>query len=125
VLRIVRSVVVAVAVAAAGSAAGAQSQPRAIQAGTYDLSITYGGGLLDATLTIGYRGDTVTAKLKLGDHDSPVHAGTPNGTTLALEPDSPQMDVRYRLEFTGDRVKGTFTYQGESGTVTGALRRKP
>jgi hypothetical protein len=98
-------------------------QDRPIRTGTWDLAIVFGGGNLEATLDIGYRGDTITASLKLGDHDSPVRAGKQTGTKLTLEPTSPSMDVRYELEFNADEVKGTFTYQGEAGQLTGKRRR--
>ena len=106
---------------AAAPAVPAQARP--IQAGTYELSITYGGGLLDATLEIGYAADSITAVLNLGDHQSPVKPGKRTGTKLVLEPVSPAMDVRYELEFTGETVKGTFIYQGEGGQVTGKLKK--
>ena len=100
----------------------AQDQP--IRAGVYDLAITFGGGNLEATLEIQYKGDTVTAALKLGDHDSPVRAGKRAANKLTLEPASPGMDVRYELEFKGDEVKGTFVYDGQSGQLTGRRRRQ-
>lgn len=102
----------------------AQAPDRAIRAGTWDLAITFGGGNLDATLEIGYKGDTVTAVLKLGDHQSPIRAGKPTGNKLTLEPTSPAMDVRYELEFNADDVKGTFRYDGQDGELTGKRRRR-
>jgi hypothetical protein len=103
--------------------APAQAPERSIRAGTYDLAITYGGGLLDATLIIAYRADTLSAVLKLGDHDSPVRAAKPTGTRLVLEPTSPAMDVRYELDFAGDDVTGRFVFQGAAGTLTGKRKR--
>jgi hypothetical protein len=120
----IRTTLLALSFAAATAAApvlAAQSSP--IQAGTYDLQITYGGGLLDATLEIAYKGDSITAVLKLGDHQSPVKAGKRTGGKLALEPISPAMDVRYDLEFTGETVKGTFRFDGQDGLVTGKRKR--
>jgi hypothetical protein len=102
----------------------AQAQERPIRAGMYDLAITFGGGKLEATLEIGYKGDTVTAELKLGDHDSPVRAGKRTGNKLTLEPNSPAMNVRYELEFSADDVKGTFVYDGQNGELTGKRRRR-
>ena len=108
----------------APSTAVAQGSDRPIRAGTYDLAITFGGGNLEATLEIGYKGDTVTAVLKLGDHGSPVRAGKRTGNKLTLEPTSPSMDVRYELEFNADDVKGTFRYDGQDGALTGKRRRQ-
>lgn len=106
------------------NAVSAQSPDRPIRAGTWDLAITFGGGNLEATLEIGYTGDTVTAVLKLGEHDSPVRAGKRTGNKLTLEPTSPAMDVRYELEFNADEVKGTFRYDGQDGALTGKRRRQ-
>ena len=108
----------------ASSAAAGQSSDRPIRAGTYDLAITFGGGNLAATLEIGYKGDTLTAVLNLGDHGSPVRAGKRTGNKLTLEPTSPAMDVRYELEFNADEVKGTFKYDGQDGALTGKRRRQ-
>ena len=108
----------------APSIAEAQSADRPIRAGTYDLAITFGGGNLEATLVIGYKGDTVTAVLNLGDHGSPVRAGQRTGNKLTLEPTSPAMHVRYELEFNADEVKGTFKYDGQDGALTGKRRRQ-
>jgi hypothetical protein len=102
----------------------APAQDRQIRAGTYDLAITFGGGNLEATLEIGYKGDSVTAVLKLGDHGSPIKPGKPNGNKLTLEPASPSMNVRYQLEFNGDDVKGTFVYDGQDGELKGKRRRQ-
>lgn len=103
--------------------AAAYGQDRAIRAGTYDLSVTYGGGQLAATLDIQYRRDSLVAVLKLGEHESPVRAGKRQGTKLQLEPVSAAMDVRYDLEFNADAVKGTFIFQGQGGEVSGTRRR--
>lgn len=108
----------------APSAAAAQAADRPIRAGTWDLAITFGGGNLDAILEIAYKGDTVSADLKLGDHGSPVRAGKRTGNKLTLEPTSPAMNLRYELEFNGDEVKGTFVYDGQNGELTGKLRRR-
>jgi hypothetical protein len=108
----------------APSTAAAQGPDRPIRAGTYDLAITFGGGNLEATLEIGYKGDTVTAVLKLSEHQSPVRAGKRTGNKLSLEPVSAAMDVRYELEFNADDVKGTFRYNGQDGDLTGKRRRQ-
>ena len=109
---------------AAPSVAEAQGADRPIRAGTYDLAITFGGGNLEATLVIGYKGDTITAVLNLGDHSSPIRPGKRTGNKLTLEPTSPAMDLRYDLEFNADEVKGTFKYDGQDGALTGKRRRQ-
>jgi hypothetical protein len=101
----------------------AQSPDRPIRAGVYDLAIVFGGGNLEATLEIGYKGDSITAVLKLGDHESPVRAGKRTGAKLTLEPASASMNVKYELEFSADDVTGTFVYQGETGELKGKRRR--
>lgn len=103
--------------------ASGHAQDRTIRPGTYDLAVTYGGGQMAATLDIQYRRDSLVAVLKLGDHESPVRAGKREGTTLELEPLSAAMDVRYRLEFNADAVKGTFVFQGQSGELSGTRRK--
>jgi hypothetical protein len=118
----VAAVLVALTLASPGPG-HAQGLDRPIRAGVYDLAITFGGGNLEATLEIGYKGDTVTAVLKLGDHDSPVRAGKRTGNKLTLEPASAAMDVRYELEFNADDVKGTFRYDGQDGELKGKRRR--
>jgi hypothetical protein len=100
------------------------AQDRPIRAGTYDLSITFGGGNLAATLEIGYKGDSITTVLKLSDHESPVKPGKRTGNRLTLEPASPSMNVKYELEFNADDVKGTFVYDGQDGELKGKRRRQ-
>jgi hypothetical protein len=99
-------------------------QSRAIQAGTYDLSLAYGGGIVEATMEIGYKGDSITVSIKLGDHASPVKPGARTGNKLILESNNPSNDVRYELEFTGDAVAGKFRFQGETSTLTGKRRNQ-
>jgi hypothetical protein len=101
--------------------ATAQSGP-AIQSGTYDLDIAFGGGLQKGTLVITRVGDNLDAKLTVGDHDSPVRPARRDGARLTLQ-SGPGIQIRYELEFKGDDVAGTFIYQGESGSVTGKRRR--
>lgn len=118
-----RAILLTLALATPATPMVAQSASRDIQPGSYELQLTYGGGLLDATLEIAYRGDTLTATLRLGAHDSPVKAGKRTGTHLVLEPTSPAMDVRYELDFKGDAVTGKFVFQGEAGTLNGKRKR--
>jgi hypothetical protein len=100
------------------------AQDRPIRAGIYDLSITFGGGNLAATLEIGYKGDSITTVLKLSDHDSPIKPGKRTGNRLTLEPTSPTMNLKYELEFNADDVKGTFVYDGQDGELKGKRRRQ-
>ena len=99
------------------------AQAHAIQAGAYDLSITFGGGVIPGKLTIGYVRDTLTAGMIVGEHESPVKPGAQKGNTLVLEGTSPAMKIRYELAFRGDSVSGTFEYDGQTGSVAG--RRAP
>jgi hypothetical protein len=105
--------------------AGAQGTAPAvtIRTGTYDLEIVYGGGVSEGVLTLTASGDSLVARLVLGDHQSPVRAGKREGNKLALVSTTAAMDVSYALEFTGDDIKGTFRYDGEDGSVTGKRRR--
>jgi hypothetical protein len=112
------------AFAFAAIATPAQAQPRAIQPGTYDLKLAFGGGILDATMEVGYKGDSITVSIKLGDHASPVKPGARDGNKLILESTSPSNDVRYELEFKGDDVTGKFRYQGDMSTLTGRRRKQ-
>lgn len=105
------------------SPAAPRTQETAIRAGVYVLEITYGGGILDGELTIGYSRDTLTAKLMVSGHESPVKAGAQRGTHLTLDPQSPAMQVRYELDFKGEEVTGTFIYGDSEGAVKGRLRR--
>ena len=94
----------------------------AIRPGTYDLEVAFGGGVLDGTLVITSAGDTLRARLAVGGHDSPVHPVRTQGAELILE-SGPGLQVRYQLQFKGDSLSGSFTYDGEAGTVAGRRRR--
>jgi hypothetical protein len=107
--------------------AQSSTAPQAIQqikAGTYDLEVVYGGGTLEARLDLTASGDSLIATLFVGDHQSPVRAGERKDNTLKLVSTTTALDVGYVLEFNGDSVKGTFTYDNSPGTVTGK-RRSP
>jgi hypothetical protein len=95
-----------------------------IRPGTYDLQITFGGGTLDGTLVLSQVGDSLGTTLMVGGHDSPVHLARRNGASIVLESD-PGISIRYQLEFKGDEVKGTFVYEGQSGSVLGKRRGSP
>ena len=108
------------AVLAAATTVQAQTSP--IRTGTYDLEIAFGGGVMAGTLVLTRAGDSLGARLNIGDHDSPVHPTRPQGPRLVLE-GNPGVQVRYQLDFKGDEVSGSFVYEGQSGTVTGKRRR--
>ncbi len=95
-----------------------------IQAGTYDLEITYGGGVLEGTLIVAMPGDSLRVTLLVGDHESPVHVARRDGALLILE-SAPAMGIRYQLTFAGEAVSGAFTYDGSEGTVAGRRRQPP
>jgi hypothetical protein len=103
-----------------GTLSHAQASP-SIRPGTYDLEITFGGGTLEGTLVVTQVGDSLGTKLMVGGHDSPVHLARRNGANIVLESD-PGISIRYRLEFSGDEVQGTFVYDGEPGSVAGKRR---
>lgn len=93
-----------------------------IPSGTYNLEITFGGGTMDGTLVLTPVGDSLAVNLRVGDHASPVRAGERKGNRLVLESTSPAVPVRYELTFERDTVTGSFTYNGDPGSVAG--RRK-
>jgi hypothetical protein len=95
----------------------------AIQPGTYDLEIIYGGGALDGTLELIPAGDTLGAKLQVGDHASPITSVVRKGSRLMLRGGDEGMRLVYDLQFAGDSVSGTFTLNGEGGTVAGKRRK--
>ena len=103
-------------------ATSVEAQISSIRTGTYDLEIAFGGGVLKGALTLRKVADSLAAQLQVGDHESPVHARRPQGTRLVLESNS-GVQVRYQLDFKGDDLSGSFTYEGETGSVTGTRRR--
>lgn len=112
------------AVHAQGGAPPAPTRaPSAILTGTWALEITFGGGVLEGSLQLSTVGDSLVARLMVGDHQSPVRAGAREGNRLVLESASPGVDVRYVLEFRGEELTGTFRYGGDTGSVTGRRNR--
>lgn len=105
-----------------GGVAVAQAQAPAIRAGTYDLEVAFGGGVMEGTLVITSVGDSIDARLKVGGHDSPVRPSHREGARLTLE-GTAGAKIRYQLDFKGDEVSGSFTYEGDAGSVTGKRRR--
>ncbi len=110
-----------IAVAIAGAGLTAQAQPAA---GGHGGPMGHHQRMDPAKMQemVAKRQAALKAQLKLGDHDSPVHAGERKGNKLALESTTPGMAVHYDLEFKGEQVTGSFTFNGESGTVSGKLR---
>ena len=101
--------------------AAAQSTAGTIRAGTYDLDITFNGGVMQGSLVITTR-DSIAAVLRVGDHQSPVAASGHRGSHLTLDSTAPGVTVHYDLDFEGDRVSGQFTYNGNDGSVSGRRR---
>jgi hypothetical protein len=94
-----------------------------VKPGTYDLELAIGGGVLPATLMLTAAGDSLTAKLHVGEHDAPPVRGlTRTGSHLVLNLGGDGMNVVYQLDFDGDAVKGSFTFNGDPGFVTGKRR---
>ena len=112
---------------ATGASAATPAAPAApssgIQPGTYDLEITYGGGVMSGTLVVTTVRDSTDARLLVGDHAPPIKSVTRNGAQLVLAGTGDGVDVRYDLQFMGDALTGKFTFNGEPGTVTGKRRR--
>ena len=92
-----------------------------IRLGIYDLEITFGGGTIQGLLTLSRPADSLRAALRVGDHDSPIGSIREDRSELTLE-GAPGMDIRYKLRFQGDTVAGSFTYDGQPGTVSGKRR---
>lgn len=109
-------------IAALAWASVGQAQTSSIRTGSYDLEIAFGGGVIKSVLVLTLEGDSLAARLQVGDHDSPVRPARPQGSRLILEGNQ-GIQVRYQLDFKGDEVTGTFTYEGDAGTLTGKRRR--
>lgn len=113
---------VAVALLVAGGASAQSAPGGSIRTGTWDLEVVYGGGTIEGRLELTPSGDSLVAKLFVGDHESPVKAGKRDGNRLALVSTAPGMDIGYTLEFDADSVTGSFTYDSQPGTVKGKRR---
>ena len=96
-----------------------------IKAGVYDLEIAFGGGTMPGLLTVTQvNADSLTASLKVGDHEPPpVRKIVRRGSTLHLEAGGDGMSVIYDLQFTTDAVNGKFTFNGDPGLVSGKLKK--
>ncbi len=108
---------------AAPPAGPARPASGSIQPGTYDLEITYGGGVMTGTLVVTTVGDSTDAKLLVGDHGPPIKSVSRQGSQLTLAGAGDGFDVRYDLQFAGDVLTGKFTFNGEPGTLTGRRRK--
>ncbi len=95
----------------------------AVRPGTYDLELAMGGGTLQGTLVVAAAGDSLTARLHVGDHDAPVRSLTRKGPRVTLDVGGEGMKVVYDLTFDGDAVSGSFTFNGDPGFVTGKRRK--
>lgn len=94
-----------------------------IQAGTYDIELAFGGGTMAGTLVIKTVGDSLDAKLLVGEHSPPINSITRKGSQLTLAGKGEGIDVRYDLQFSGDALIGKFTFNGDGGGVTGKRRK--
>ena len=131
-----RVAIVAAAFALSATAASAQNPgsppatkagataPATIQAGTYDLELAFGGGIMPGTLVITTVGDSLAAKVNVGDHaPPPVRRITRKGAHLTIDLGDAGVSVLYDLDFNGDAVAGKFTFNGDPGLVSGKRRK--
>lgn len=129
-LAIATAVVLSSAPASAQAPSANAAKPTAsssgeIKAGVYDLEIAFGGGTMPGLLTIQQvNADSLTATLKVGDHEPPpVRKLVRRGSALHLEAGGDGSSVIYELQFTSDAVNGTFTFNGDPGLVSGKLKQ--
>lgn len=112
----------------AGSAQAPNASPAAgtsaIHPGTYDLEIAFGGGVIKGTLELTAVGDSLTAKLHVGDHEPSFRSLTRNGSHVVINVGEAGTKIVYDLTFGADAVNGTLTYNGDPGFVTGKRRKE-
>ena len=95
-----------------------------IQAGTYDIDLAFGGGVMKGTLEIKTIGDSIAAKIAVGDHNPPpIRKITRNGSPLSITAGDAGTNIVYDIAFDGDAVNGKFTFNGDPGLVTGKRRK--
>ena len=95
-----------------------------IRPGTYDIELAIGGGVLNGTLEITAVGDSLGARIGVGDHaPPPVRKITRAGSNLTIEAGGDGVSVVYDLDLEGDGVGGKFTFNGDPGLVTGKRRK--
>ena len=116
------------AVSAQAPASGSASKTTAtgasaIRPGTYDLEVAFGGGVMQGTLQLTAIGDSLAAKLHVGEHDPQVRNMTRKGTQLVLDAGGEGMNLVYDFKFDGDAVSGSFKFNGDTGLVTGKRRK--
>jgi hypothetical protein len=95
----------------------------AIRPGTYDLEVAFGGGVLQGTLDLTAIGDSLAAKLHVGEHDPAVRSITRKDNHLLVDAGTEGMQLVYDFKFDGDAVSGSFTMNGDAGLVTGKRRK--
>lgn len=130
ILTIATAVVLAATPALTQAQSSAAAKPAStssgeIKVGVYDLEIAFGGGTMPGTLTVKQvNADSLTATLKVGDHEPPpLRKLVRNGSALRLEAGGDGMNVIYDLQFTSDAVTGKFTFNGDPGLVSGKLKK--
>ena len=116
---------IASAAFAQAPATSASAKPTStIQTGIYDIELAIGGGTLPGTLELKPAGDSLSAVIKVGDHNPPpVTRISRNGSQLTMAAGAEGVNVEYRLTFSGDALTGTFTFNGDPGLVSGKRRK--
>ena len=95
-----------------------------ITPGTYDIELAFGGGVMPGSIVIATAGDSLSARINVGDHaPPPVRKIRRNGSSLTVEAGADGVNVVYDLTFSGDDVSGKFTFNGDPGLVSGKRRR--
>lgn len=95
-----------------------------IKPGTYDIELAIGGGVINGTMEITAVGDSLGAKIAVGDHGPPpVKKIKRSGSNLTIEAGDVGVSVNYDLTFDGDAVGGKFTFNGDPGLITGKRRK--
>jgi hypothetical protein len=130
---LLRTVTLAAALILSATAAVAQgptttpaTKPAAgtITPGTYDIELAFGGGVMPGSIVIATAGDSLSARINVGDHaPPPVRKIKRNGSSLTVEAGADGVNVVYDLTFSGDDVSGKFTFNGDPGLVTGKRRK--
>ena len=116
------------AFAQAPSSPAAVQKPAAatgsIKPGTYDIELAIGGGVLQGTMELTAIGDSLAAKIAVGDHEPPpVRSIKRTGDQLAISAGTTGIDVVYDLRFDGDAVSGKFSFNGDPGLISGKRRK--
>jgi hypothetical protein len=121
---ILSATAVAAQTPATATSSKASTTSGTIKPGTYDIELAIGGGVLNGTMEITAVGDSVAAKIAVGDHaPPPVRKIKRTGSNLTIEAGDVGVSVNYDLTFDGDAVGGKFTFNGDPGLVTGKRRK--